>query len=252
MKRILLLVITLVMLLALGCGANEQADAYEYYNPEIVEGLKFNKAVYKEDSLTIYHGGTLDKSCKLTYIGTDQEAIEGDIDWKVNGRTLTFKGEDADKITSLYIEQNGSKIYKIRWLNSDQYAVLAYNDCTDAGWVKFGGDENDYYTKEELEEQQRRQDDCKEEQDTNWGLLEGEYFSASGEYSVSFYTDELGIRNFNNGDYSLSVMRISIEEGLVQVVCDAGDMQCSTWFDISEDYKTIKYGPDVGELVKRE
>ena len=65
------------MLLLSACSALDKGTVYEYDEPELVSGLVLTRAVYKDDTLTIYHDGTIDDDCRLY---SEYYAFEYEID----------------------------------------------------------------------------------------------------------------------------------------------------------------------------
>ena len=92
-KKILSITVLVgVMLIASSCASKkEEGTVYEYKEKNLTSKITISKSVYKDNSLTIYHDG--------------------------------FSSENYSVVN---ISSNNNNDHYLRWLNTDQYAVLHY------------------------------------------------------------------------------------------------------------------------------
>ena len=122
----------------------------------------------------------------------------------------------ADLISGIQLRSQ-SAIFHIRYLDSNQYAVLCEYDATDVGWIIEGNVEK-YYTEEELNEQKRSKE---------------EYINRQSE---NICVDKIDFADAFDGK------EVHILDGI--------SWGCLYVFDISEDMNTIKSNGDKTEYIR--
>ncbi len=224
-----------------GCTLPGNRTVYKYDDPKIVDDFVLTKSVYEEDRLTLFLNSPLSDKCKVR--------SDVDIDYEIKNGRIEITADDVSEITSLTIHNDQHK-YELRYLNTDQYAVLAYTNVVDIGWMHDGGEIEDYYTQDELDEQRRRKEEQQAIFDANWTVVKGYYEADSGN-SIKFYGDTYD-RFLREGKHSYSVKYVWIDsDGKVSVECDGGYMQYFFYCVIAEDGTYIVARDyDLGEDVK--
>lgn len=185
---------------------------------------------------------------------TEYELI--DCTWETaysNGK-YSIIGEKASEISGIKIE-NYSVRYRIRYLDSDQYAIMWDYDVTEIGWLSFG-DENAFYTEEELAEKERAQSAYLAEQEKNFTQFEGKWYAPddSNLYMI-FYRDDSGnykldiCRPDGSGGYiteTIHIDEIDIEEQYdgekELVILDGISWGCRYTYGLSEDMQSLFVG----------
>ena len=225
MKKTITTILAGAMLFTVGCSAKEKGTVYEYDHPVAGNSLRLTKSVYDEDTLTIYHKGTLDDSFSVysTF----------DIEYEIDDETVQITYEDIEEITSL-VFQNAYYKYEVRYLDSNQYAVLEFSWACDLGWDRIGGEYSDYYTQEELDEQERNRQERQALFDTNWAIVEGTYESDDGE-EFGFYVDDNGTRLMLQYGHSYRVYGIFINDNNVTANCLDDPYDYCLEFQIADD-----------------
>lgn len=151
LKRMIVLLAAVVVCLTsiVGCTTSiGDKTTYRYNQTRIVDGVRITRSVYTEDSLTIYIFATLDNSVSVSCFDKDFNFIDRKFEASYSGGKLVIEGENVSEVSGVKIMTSGVRC-DLRYLDSDQYAILLYYDATDAGWVLGGGDEYVYYTDEE-------------------------------------------------------------------------------------------------------
>ena len=217
--------LSLGMLLG-GCTRSSNKTVYQYNETEIVDGFILTKSIYEADKLTLYFESNLDE---------DEYKVHADceIEYEIKKGRVEITADDVSEITSLTIEDY-QFMYKLRYLDTNQYAVLAYSWTYDVGWEDKGGDIEDYYTKEELEAQERRTREYQERFDSNWALVEG-YYEADNGKSIEFYTNDEGERTLRRGEEIREILGISIDGKRIYITCDADYLEYEIDGEIAED-----------------
>lgn len=232
-----------------GMALGDKKVTYKYEEAEVTKEFDISKSVYSDDELDIYISG-LDDKFELTCYDKDFQIIDKDFDAKYKNGKYCIKGEGADLISGIQLRSQ-SAIFHIRYLDSNQYAVLCEYDATDAGWI-IEGDSEKYYTEEELNEQKRCKDEYIKWQSENFSLLEGYWYCKEDSDSyLHFYIDEDGSRKLDwncpdsNGEYLLNnicvdqIDFVDAFDGKEVHILDGISWGSLYVFDISEDMNTI-------------
>lgn len=223
-----------------GCAFDNNKTEFKYENPEIVEGFILYKSVYEENKLTLYFDSNLYENYRVY--------STSEIDCEKKSDRVIITADDVSTITSLAIEDSEHR-YELRYLNTNQYAVLAYSMAYDYGWLHYGGRKEDFYTQEELDEQRRQEEEREALFDANWAILEGCYEADNGNH-IDFFVDS-GYRTMREGEYLFTVTSIIIEDtGEIHVECDAGWAEYMLTCTMADDASYIvAYDYDLKEDV---
>lgn len=227
MKRLVASLIVSSMLLLSACSALDKGTVYEYDEPELVSGLVLTRAVYKDDTLTLYHDGTIDDDCRLY---SEYYAFEYEID----DDCIVITYDDIDEVTSFSIERSQHYRYNLRYLNSDQYAVLAYEYATEVGWSLRDGDPDSYYTEVELEVQARNQAERQAAFDASWAIVEGYYEAQDGRY-IEFFIDDNGIPQLCENNHNKRVFSFGSNGSSWVANCSDDPYDYTFYFELAAD-----------------
>ncbi len=219
------------MLLFSGCFAFDKGTVYKYDNPELIPGLVLTSAVYKEDTLTIYHDGTIDEDCLLY-------SEYYDFDYEIDDECIVITYVNIEEVTSFSIEHKQHYKYNLRYLNSNQYAVLAYEFATEIGWNYIGGDPDSYYTEIELEQQARNQAERQAAFDASWAIVEGYYESQNGSH-IEFYIDDNGTPLLSENNHNKRVFSFGSSGSSWVANCLDDPYDYTFYFELADDASYI-------------
>lgn len=234
MKKYLNIFILIIILLMTSCTNNveeksertrnskdgeERKELVWKYKESDKSDIKFDKSVYSEDELVLYITTPSNLNLEVNYITDDKfKYIDCDFDIKVKKNKIIIKGSKAEKISGLMLGNNNVQ-YWIRYIDSDQYAVLTDYWADDLGWDTYG-DETEYYTQEELDKREEVKSEIIRKDKEAFETFEGYYICPDDEnLYINIYVNENDIRCLDmvrlsrSGDYQ--------EEG---IVVDYADM----------------------------
>jgi len=241
---------------------------YKYDNSSVMQEVKITKSVYSDGQLKIYISDLGDNLSVVCFDGNFQ-CLDGNFDFEYKKGKLIIKGEEAEKISGLNIKSSSYQEIKIRYLDSNQYAILVNYFVDDLG-IETYGDLDAYYSEEEKAAQQAAKDERQREQDENYTAVEGYWESVedNGEY-VYIFTDENGARwlrqaMFYNDQLSIDdtyVHTINISEICIPdyyayyrlEILDSDGWGCCYQFDLNQDMTAIvNASTGEAEFIKRE
>ena len=243
--------VTIIMLLLItvlvGCSSN--TVTYRYKNSDNGSGVSISKSVYGDNELKLYIKGLSDKPSVCAF-DDEFNRLTDNFDVTYKNNILTIKGSDTNKISGLDIEETWSRFY-IRYLDSDEYALMYEVEASEIGWVMYG-DKEKYYTADELAKQQAQIDAANAEQEENFELLKGMWICNNDpNLYLEFYESPDGNRKFEwnevdeLGEYvtsgiSIAVINIYATKFCVvlEVVDDPYYGYCSR-YEMSEDKTKI-------------
>jgi len=197
-----------VVFTLVGCSTG---TTYKYSNQDTTAPIVISKAVYTDNELKLYIKGQIG-DCDVTAFDRDFKVIDEDFTTSYSGGVFSIKGEHAGLISGLYMD--GYCRYHMRYLDSDEYAILYEYDVTEIGWETYGDTEK-YYTEEELASQQAKNDEETALQKANYELIEGTWIcERDSSVYIKIYESEYGKKiEWNmgsDGDYYLNDMYIAV------------------------------------------
>lgn len=133
-------------------GGEEKVIKTYTYNHEEILSISIEKTMLYANKLVIkFDKGSISEAEEvICYDGNFNEL--NDVDFDMDNNKLIITGEDASRISGLYIRVNVDKEIKVRYLDSDDYAMIVYTWADDVGMMP-DGDFDTYYTDEEKQEQ---------------------------------------------------------------------------------------------------
>ncbi len=153
-------------------SAGKNQTVYKYEDASVADNLKFRKTVYRDGRIDLYMRGDMDDSFKVKECYNSKlELLDGTWETKYSSGKYSIIGEKASEISGIVIE-NDKLRYRIRYLDSKQYAILWEQNVTDKGWKSFG-DEKAYDTKEEWKAKKEAERADSEKKEKNFRQFEG-------------------------------------------------------------------------------
>ena len=133
------------------CGG---ADVRTYQYPEtalLFDSLHIKKTVYSPGVMELYYRGGQFKDNPIRCYDANFEDLGDQFDHTFRNGVLTVRADFAEKISGLTIEDRAHDIiYRLRYLDSPQFAWLADVFWYDKGWSETG-DREAYYSAAELQ-----------------------------------------------------------------------------------------------------
>ena len=200
---IIVFMFSLISLFA-ACKGKESKTVYSYGESSLTEAFSLEKMVVYQDRAELYfENASFDTISKVYCYDKDFKYLEeAEIDF--NREVLTLKGSEATKISGIALYVSSDYYFKIRYLDSNQYAVLTYEFVSDIGFEEFG-DKKAYYTDAELK---KEKDDEQAEYESDrevFDYLEGSWVSEDGNSRKYFYEE--------NGKFYVDVTAYNTETG---------------------------------------
>ena len=179
----------------LGLTACGGADVRTYQYPEtavLFDDLHIKKTVYSPGLMKLYYRGGQFKDTPIRCYDADFEDLGDQFEYSFKNGVLTIRAEFAERISGLTIDDSAhDTIYRLRYLDSPQFAWLA-----DTLWMDYGvmtmGDEALYYSDAERQPQAERERAEREQMRNTFALLEGTWISEDGLQKYVFSMDEDG------------------------------------------------------------
>ena len=182
-----------------GLTACGQVDGCTYQYPEtsvLFDDFHITKTIYSQGTMRLYYRGVQFKDNPIRCYDANFEDLGDQFDHTFRDGVLTVQADFAEKISGLTIEDRAHDIiYRLRYLDSPQFAWLA-----DTFWLDYGmmtmGDEARYYSDAERQAQAERERAEHEQTRNIFALLEGTWISEDGlqKYVFSTYADGSELR----------------------------------------------------------
>ncbi len=194
MKKKLIYLISLLILVAMSltaCGElGTKKKTYKYEEKTVYNNTEITKTVYYENGVKIYYkSDRISSETEFIFYDEEFNKIEEGIEYKLEDEFILVTGANATKVSGMYIEFGYADIYKVRYLDSEQFASLAIVPATDIEYVT-EGDKEAYYTQEELDEQQARIDAKEALILEALGLVEGKWKTEDGAKELHFFKEQ--------------------------------------------------------------
>ena len=178
-----------------GLTACGQVDGCTYQYPEtsvLFDDFHITKTIYSQGTMRLYYRGVQFKDNPIRCYDANFEDLGDQFDHTFRDGVLTVQADFAEKISGLTIEDRAHDIiYRLRYLDSPQFAWLA-----DTFWLDYGmmtmGDEARYYSDAERQAQAERKRAEHEQTRNIFALLEGTWISEDGLQKYVFSTDADG------------------------------------------------------------
>ena len=179
----------------LGLTSCGQVDGCTYQYPEtsvLFDDFHITKTIYSQGTMRLYYRGVQFKDNPIRCYDANFEDLGDQFDHSFRNGVLTVQADFAEKISGLAIEDRAHDIiYRLRYLDSPQFAWLA-----DTFWLDYGmmtmGDEARYYSDAERQAQAERKRAEHEQTRNIFALLEGTWISEDGLQKYVFSTDADG------------------------------------------------------------
>ena len=184
MKKTLLAMSILLGLLGFSaCGEAGSRTVYQYRETEVFQNFYVKKAVYTPGELKLYYRGGAFKDNTIRCYGADFEDLGDAFTYTFQNGVLTIQADFAEQISGLMIDDPDQSVrYRLRYLDSSQFASLTDIFWYDAGWSETG-DAEAYYSAEELQA-------IRQEKQETFALLDGTWVCEDGLRKYEFTVNE--------------------------------------------------------------
>lgn len=191
MKKTLLAMSILLGLLGFSaCGEAGSRTVYQYRETEVFQNFYVKKAVYTPGELKLYYRGGAFKDNTIRCYGADFEDLGDAFTYTFQNGVLTIQADFAEQISGLMIDDPDQSVrYRLRYLDSSQFASLTDIFWYDAGWSETG-DAEAYYSAEELQAEADRKAAIRQEKQETFALLEGTWVCEDGLRKYEFTVNE--------------------------------------------------------------
>ncbi len=171
-KNIFILITIICMCLLTACRNASTKEVYKYSHEEILS-VAIKKTIVYSDKLTLYFtDDSLTDISQVICYDDNLDMIEENASYAIKQDKLTIHSINALDISGLSIKTNvGSEIH-IRYLDSDNYAMMVHTWADDIGMVS-EGDYDTYYSEDEKAQHAKIETEHTEKQTENFQLLEG-------------------------------------------------------------------------------
>lgn len=140
--------------------------------------------------MRLYYRGVQFKDNPIRCYDANFEDLGDQFDHTFRNGVLTVQADFAEKISGLTIEDRAHDIiYRLRYLDSPQFAWLADVFWYDEGWSETG-DREAYYSAAELQAEADRKAESKKEAQEVFALLEGTWVTEDGLQKYEFVVNE--------------------------------------------------------------
>ena len=173
------------------CGGAERV--YQYPETAVLfDDFHIKKTAYSPGLMKLYYRGGQFKDTPIRCYDADFEDLGDQFEYSFKNGVLTIRAQFAERISGLTIDDSAhDTIYRLRYLDSPQFAWLA-----DTLWMDYGvmtmGDEALYYSDAERQAQAERERAEREQTRNTFALLEGTWISEDGLQKYVFSMDEDG------------------------------------------------------------
>lgn len=231
------------------------AICYTYVDDEARADITIAKSEYYDNKLVIYGSGfdefTEVNSCYDNMLC----AIDEEFTYDISDKKITIVIDDAIRISGIYIQAKEEE-YKIRYLDSNQFAMIWSEFVCDVGLTESGNIEA-YYTRQELGARNAASNVADRMLAENFSYLEGNWAAENDFLTFRREDDSFYLMEGSIGNQEAHVMKSPIEEisinenedGTInaEVICGGGSEQRRSVFIVSSDGKIIydKYAPDI-------
>ena len=177
----------------LGLTSCGQVDGCTYQYPEtsvLFDDFHITKTIYSQGTMRLYYRGVQFKDNPIRCYDANFEDLGDQFDHTFRNGVLTVQADFAEKISGLTIEDRAHDIiYRLRYLDSPQFAWLADVFWYDEGWSETG-DREAYYSAAELQAEADRKAESQKEAQEVFALLEGTWVTEDGLQKYEFVANE--------------------------------------------------------------
>ena len=172
------------------CGG---ADVRTYRYPEtsvLFDDFQIKKTVYSPGVMKLYYRGGQFKDTPIRCYDANFEDLGDQFEYSFQNGVLTVQADFAEQISGLMIDDPDQSVrYRLRYLDSSQFASLTDIFWYDAGWSETG-DAEAYYSAEERKAEEDRKAAIRQETLETFALLEGTWVCTDGLRKYEFTVNE--------------------------------------------------------------
>jgi len=171
-RRFDLLFLVICIIFISACGKGNTKEVYKYTHEEIL-GVSIEKTVVYSGKMVIYFGkDSLPAAEQVITYDKNFNVIEENVDFTVEKDKLIINSERASDISGLYIRVHTDEEIHVRYLDSEDYAMIVYTFVADIGMCG-EGDTDTYYSEEEKQRKAEIEAEYHAIQKENFRLIEG-------------------------------------------------------------------------------
>ncbi len=252
MKKVFLtIVLMMICIFSLtACGKEKPLKTYTYNHEEILE-ISIEKTMLYSDNLVIEFSEDSLYGAEEVVCYDDDFNMMDDIDYSVAKDKITIHTERASQISGLYIRVNFDKEINVRYLDSDNYAMIVYTWADDIGMMP-QGDLDTYYTEKEKQEQAEREAELEAAEAEAFSLIEGiwendektlrlEIMCVDENRVIKVYEEE-GVNSGLPAEIPIDGIDVNKESEPVEVIVyDNVSWGAAYWFYLSDDNTKLQY-----------
>lgn len=255
MKKFITVFLFVMTCFIMGCSKEKSLQTFSYRTSgeDIVKSFYLVNAEYYEDKVVIQWDGTI-KSVEDYHFSEDSDSAKV----KVKGHTITFyldKPKEFDAFSMWPDNDYEDRIYRFRYLDTDQYACL-YTSMDSEGGTHESGSVDRYYTEEEKASYSQSAKEAAQEQLELFEMLEGKWVCEDGDYFLIYAKDLDAEGNYAkytyHVEYSLgeeSGIKNGIwfesqwyaREGIIGIAYDDGPYETAFMVTLSENQNSFVY-----------
>ena len=246
----------------------KESTVYKYRNPDdTYNDFKLKKSVYEDDRLTLYFSGDDGLNNKDSYVKCYDKDGNQISDSKFNDHfyndKIVIKSKDPQRISGVYIypSENFDYYYKIRYLDSDDYAILTCWFVCDLGWEDTG-DEDKYLFESEKQERKDAAAAADQNEKEAYEMLKGMWINQDdpnctieitendyGGYNFVYYDPEYD----ETWDTSMESLYYYFDDykDVYDFTGSTGNMTCPVYLWVSEDKEYLYYDSELSSPFVR-
>ena len=254
---VIILMFSLLGLFA-ACGKEENKTVYSYKESSLTDEFSLTKMVVYADRAELYFEDEGFEKVSEVYCYDSDFGSLTNPEISFEKGVLTLKSDAASQISGIYLYVSNG-YFRLRYLDSDQYAVLKYEFVDDIGYMEFG-DREAYYTQEELErfEAEKQQEEAADRRvfkylEGTWVSEDGKskkvFYEQDGVFKVDVTTEEMEYTmSFKDPDFGWDYEEGDEADGPVTIGAISGD--CKVEFTLWDNFTYIQDSEDSAKLYK--
>ncbi|MCR4991064.1 MAG: hypothetical protein K6A38_09395 [Lachnospiraceae bacterium] len=241
---------------------------FKYDDPDEEHDLILKKSVYEEGKLTIYfdYDGEIDKESYVRCFDKDGEEIsDNKFTFKINEKkqTIEIKFKKADLISGIefHPDEYNDISFKIRYLRSDDYAILTTYFVCDLGYEDYG-DEDKYLFESEKKQIEEIKKKAAVEYEEAYEMIKGTWCSIKNDDYVFIEEDEntgslvleyhyLDEKDVTQTDLiyceSLGIYGENSETGALELYASTGNMTAPVYINLFENGTVLSFSYSIDD-----
>ena len=228
---------------------DKESVEFVYKKPDSSFDFFLKKTIYKKNNLVVYFKGDNNLNGKKAYVKCfDKEGEEiKRFNASIKNNKILIKTSDPARVSGIYVypEENYDYYYKIRYLDSDDYAILQSMFVYDLGWEDLGDTDKYLFDSEKKEIKENAQKAAQNEREA-FEMIKGKWINQddpdktidifendNGTFTLSLYDPE----EDDTYDYYMESLYYYFDDYLnaYDITGSTGNMTAPVYLWISED-----------------